>query len=357
MRDIWKDVVEWDASARPFALARVVETWGSSPRGVGSAMIVDAAMKVAGSVSGGCIEGAVIEEAGQVLATGAPKKLTYGVDDETAWSVGLSCGGEVSVLVEPHLPQAGGDGSVEVWRQLRERVEGNRPAILLTRLGPGEAPPHLLVTPEGEVAGSWGAVTETAAAAGLEAYDTRESGVVEVAGEAVFAQVFPRRDQLLVIGAGHITLPLVQYAALVDFETVVIDPREVFATPERFPVQPTQLLAKWPGDLLDGWDLNEDCYCAVLTHDPKIDDEALHRFLEAPVAYIGALGGRRSQEKRRARLQEAGFSEAEIDRIKGPIGLDIGAETPAEIALSILAEIVAVKRSRTARRQAAGPRR
>ena len=357
MREIWKDLVQWDASARPFALARVVETWGSSPRGVGSAMIVDAAMKVAGSVSGGCIEGAVIEEAEQVLATGTPKKLTYGVDDETAWSVGLSCGGEVSVLVERHLPQAGGDGSVEVWRQLREQVEGNRPAVLLTRLGPGEAPPHLLVTPEREVTGSWGAATGTAVAAGLEAYAARESGVVEVAGEAVFAQVFPRRDQLLVIGAGHITLPLVQYAALLDFETVVIDPRQVFAAPERFPVQPTQLLAEWPGDLLDSRDLNEDCYCAVLTHDPKIDDEALHRFLKAPVAYIGALGGRKSHARRRARLQEAGFADGEIDRIKGPVGLDIGAETPAEIALSILAEVVAVKRSRTAPRQGAGPGR
>ena len=357
MRDIWNDLVEWDAGAKQFALARVVETWGSSPRGVGSAMIVDAAMKVAGSVSGGCIEGDVIAEAGEVLATGTPKKLSYGVDDETAWSVGLSCGGEVSVLVERHLPQAGGEGSAAVWKKLRERVEENRPAVLLTRLRPGEAPPHLLVAPEGEVAGSWGKGTEAAVAAGLEAYAGRESGVVEVAGEAVFAQVFPRRDQLLVIGAGHITLPLVQFAALLDFETVVIDPRQVFAAPERFPVQPSQLLAEWPGDLLDGWDLNEDCYCAVLTHDPKIDDEGLHRFLKAPVAYIGALGGRKSHARRRARLQEAGFSEAEIDRIKGPIGLDIGAETPAEIALSILAEVVAVKRSRTARGKGAGPGR
>ena len=353
MRDIWNDLVEWDASTKPFTMARVVETWGSSPRGVGSAMIVDAAMKVAGSVSGGCIEGDVIAEAGQVLAPGTPKKLNYGVDDETAWSVGLSCGGEVSVLVERHLPQAAGEGSAAVWKKLRERVEENRPVVLLTRLGPG-APPHLLVTPEGEVAGSWGEGTEAAVAAGLEAYSGRESGVVEVAGEAVFVQVFPRRDQLLVIGAGHITLPLVQFAALLDFETAVIDPREVFATPERFPVQPSQLLAEWPGDLLDGWDLNEDCYCAVLTHDPKIDDEALHRFLKAPVAYIGALGGRKSHARRRARLQEAGFSEAEIDRIKGPVGLDIGAETPAEIALSILAEVVAVKRSRPARRLGAG---
>ena len=162
--------------------------------------------------------------------------------------------------------------------------------------------------------------TAAAVAAGLEAYSGRESGVVEVAGEAVFVQVFPRRDQLLVIGAGHITLPLVQFAALLDFETAVIDPREVFATPERFPVQPSQLLAEWPGDLLDGWDLNEDCYCAVLTHDPKIDDEALHRFLKAPVAYIGALGGRKSHARRRARLQEAGFPRRRSTASRGRSG-------------------------------------
>lgn len=346
MRDIWKELVAWDTSEKPFVLARVVETWGSSPRAVGSAMIVDAQMQVAGSVSGGCIEGDVIEEAQQVLASGQPKKLVYGVEDETAWSVGLSCGGEVSVLVERHLPMAEGDTSEAVWRQLCARIDANLPAILMTRLNSGALPPHLLVTPDREVTGSWGEVTEVAVAAGLEAYGRRESGVTEIAGESVFVQVVPRSDQLIVIGAGHISLPLVQYAALVDIETVVIDPREVFATRERFSVAPTQLHAEWPEATLQDFDLNEDSFCVVLTHDPKIDDQALHFFLKSPVAYIGALGGRKSHAKRRARLQEAGFSEQDVNRIKGPVGLDIGAETPAEIALSIIAEVVAVKRAR-----------
>ena len=209
------------------------------------------------------------------------------------------------------------------------------------------ATPHLLVSPDGEVIGDWGPVTGSAKSAAVAAYARRESGVTQLEGEMVFAQVFPRRGQLLIVGAGHISLPLVQYAHLLDLDTVVIDPRKVFAKPERFPVQPTHLHPSWPRAVLSEWDLNEDSYCIVLSHDPKIDDEALHFFLKAPVSYVGALGGRKSHTKRRARLQEAGLSDDAIDRIKGPVGLDIGAETPAEIALSIMAEVIAVMRSRS----------
>ncbi|MQF82390.1 MAG: hypothetical protein FI735_09825, partial [SAR202 cluster bacterium] len=230
-------------------------------------------------------------------------------------------------------------------QKLRKEVGDNRPVILLTRVNPDGAQPHLLVTPDCDVTGLWGELTEKAVAAALDAYEHRASGLVEIEDEAVFVQVFPQCDQLIVIGAGHISLPLVQYASLLDFETVVIDPREVFAKSERFPVNPTRMFAKWPEAILDDWDLNEATYCVVLTHDPKIDDQALHFFLEAPVAYIGALGGRKSHAKRRSRLKESGYSDAVIDRIKGPVGLDIGAETPAEIALSIVAEIVARKRT------------
>ena len=165
-------------------------------------------------------------------------------------------------------------------------------------------------------------------------------------GEAVFVQGFPRRDQLLIIGAGHITIPLVQFAAPLSFETAVIDPRRVFSSIERFEVAPHQLFSQWPGEVLSGLDLTDDTYAVLLTHDPKIDDEALHVLLKTPVAYIGALGSRKTHAKRVERLREAGFSTAEIERIKGPAGLDIRAKAPAEIALSIMAEIVAAKRSR-----------
>ncbi len=343
MQDIWDAVVEWTREGRKFALARVIKTWGSAPRSAGAAMIVGEDMEVAGSVSGGCIEGAVIEEAQRVLESGEARQLSYGVDDEKAWSVGLSCGGEVQVLVEKHLAFAE-EKARSIWRALEQAVEGNQPAILLTRLQPA-AEAHLLVYPDGGVVGDWGAQREKAVEVALESYAGRKNQVAELGEEAVFVQVFPRRDQLLIIGAGHITIPLVQFANPLGFETSVIDPRRVFASIERFAVAPHQLFSEWPGEVLSGLDLTDDSYAVLLTHDPKIDDEALHVLLQTPVAYIGALGSRKTHAKRVERLREAGFSTAEIERIKGPAGLDIRAKTPAEIALSIMAEIVAAKRS------------
>ena len=343
MRDIWGDIINWEGSGQPFALARVIQTWGSSPRRVGAAMIVGPEMAVAGSVSGGCIEGAVITEAQAVLAGGPPRKLHYGVSDETAWSVGLTCGGQVSVFVEQHLGQAGG-GSPKVWAALRARLEANLPAVLLTRLASCEQQ-HVLIDPQAAsiVAGDWAAATDGALAAAATAFSTRESEVVTVAGEPVFVHLFPCKDRLLVVGASHISIPLVRLAKVLGLETVVVDPRAVFARSERFPEPPDRLESVWPAKFFETWTVDESTYAVLLTHDPKIDDEALHHLLRSPAAYIGALGGRRSQASRVSRLAEAGFTDAEINRIHGPVGLDIGAESPEEIALSILAEVVAIR--------------
>lgn len=341
MQDIWNELLQWTSAGRPLALARVIQTWGSSPRGVGAAMIVGEDLQVAGSVSGGCIEGAVIEEALQVLKTGVPRKISYGVEDEKAWSVGLSCGGQVTVLVEKHLAGA----AQAVWQTLQEAVRQNQPAILLTQLEPA-AEPHLLVYPDGRLVGTWGERGDGAVAAALDAYQHRLNQVVEIAGKQVFVQVFPRRDRLLIIGATHITIPLVGFARALDFETTVVDPRQVFAAPERFAIPPDHLVSQWPAQALSGWGFDEDTYAVLLTHDPKIDDTALHVLLRQPVAYIGALGSRKTHAKRCERLREAGFDPSEIARIKGPVGLDIGAQTPAEIALSIMAEVTAIRRGR-----------
>lgn len=344
MRDIWNELEDWIQQGEPFVVARVIQTWGSAPRSVGAAMIVGKDMEVAGSVSGGCIEGAVIEEAQQVLEGGGAKQLTYGVEDETAWSVGLSCGGEVSVLVERHWAFADSDVTRQVWEALRQAVQENRPAVLLTEL---EGTGHLLIDPEEDgIVGDWGEDTDAAFAAGRDVYVQRRNQVVEVGGKAVFVQVFPRRDQLLIIGAGHITIPLVQFAQALDFETVVVDPRQVFATKERFPVPPDQLIAQWPEAVLGDMELSDDTYAVLLTHDPKIDDQALHILLKSSVRYIGALGSRKTHAKRCDRLREAGFGAPEIERIQGPAGLDINAKTPAEIALSIGAEMVVARRNR-----------
>lgn len=339
MRDIFQDISEWVAAGDAFALATVVKTWGSAPRQAGSAMAVAGDMRVAGSVSGGCVEGAVIEEARKVLKDGIPRLLNFGVSDETAWSVGLSCGGKIEVLVEKHLAFSGDESERRIWQTLREAIGSNQPAILLTHLDP-EKHRHLLIFPDGSQIGDWGYLNAAANRQALENYRRRQSECVVIEGEPVFAQVFPRKSRLLIIGAGHIAVPLVKFAKELDFETLVIDPRKIFASIERFPIPPDELRCDWPQTALTETDVNEDTHAALLTHDPKIDDPALHILLNSKAAYIGALGSGKTHQKRCQRLREAGFPEEAISRIRGPVGLDIGASTPAEIALSIVAEIV-----------------
>ena len=345
MRDIWNEMQNWVNGQKPFALARVIDTWGSAPRPVGSAMIVNEQMQIAGSVSGGCIEGAVVEEALAVLRCGRAKGVEYGIEDEKAWSVGLSCGGKVSVLIECHPGVSPRAEDRAVWEVINQTVKGNKPLIWVTDMVSAAAG-HLLVSPDGRVQGDIGNDKREAIAAALDAYKHRTSRTVEIAGRRMFIHVIPRRDQLLLIGAGHITQHLVALARQLEFETIVIDPRKVFAQNARFDPLPDQLIGRWPRKVMENWALNEDTYAVLLSHDPKIDDPALHRFLRAPVAYIGVLGSKRTHAKRRQRLKDAGFSDEEIDRIRGPVGIPIGSQTPAEIAVSIVAEVIATKRSR-----------
>ena len=341
MKDIWKDMEAWAGQGGPFVLARVVQTWRSAPRQAGAAMIVGPDMRHAGSVSGGCIEASVMEEAQLVLQSGQPKTVTFGVDNELAWSVGLSCGGEVSVYVEQHPSVT----DPETWEALRTAVNSNRPVILLTRLSDQQTD-HLLVNPDGTLHGDWASLNASAVEAALDAYQHRKNVVVELEDQRIFIQVLPRKDRLVIIGAGHLSVHLVQLAHLQGFETVVIEPRSAFANPERFDVQPDRIIAEWPQRALEDVDLNEDTYTVLLTHDPKIDDPALHIFLKNPVAYVGALGSRKTHAGRCDRLREHGFTEEQIKKVRGPVGLDIGAKVPAEIALSIMAEIIAAKRIR-----------
>ncbi|MFQ5639210.1 MAG: XdhC family protein [bacterium] len=348
MQDILKNIQQWISEKRPCALATVTKTWGSSPRAVGSTMAVTVEMQVAGSVSGGCIEGAVIEESQKVLQTGIPKQLSFGVSNETAWSVGLTCGGTVDVFVERHCAFSDNPVEQKIWRELENALTNNRPAILLTRLLP-EQHSHLLVFPDGSVTGDWQASNTEARRLALLSYAHRKNEQVLLAGEPVFINVFPRKDRVLIVGAAHISIPLVMFAKDLDFEVVVIDPRQVFTAPERFRTQPDHLYTQWPDEALKDLDLNEDTYAVLLTHDPKIDDVALHSLLKSDVRYIGALGSKKTHAQRCARLLAAGFSEEAISRIQGPAGLDIDAQNPTEIALSIIAQIIQTKRSRVKR--------
>ena len=311
-------------------------------------MLIGKGMRVAGSISGGCIEGAVIEEALDALENGESRRLSFGVEDELALSVGLSCGGEVSVLLEKHWAFSADPNTKKVWDTLQNCIKNNNPAVLISPL-PGESGSTteeqdlLLILPDGENVGGMQNNYEEAITLAEEAYKERENRIVELGGKEFFIQVFPRHDQLLIIGAGHITIPLVRFAKELDFHTIVIDPRSVFATPERFNVPPDQLIPKWPDDVLPEIPLNEDTYAILLTHDPKIDDPALHILLKNNLPYIGALGSNRTHAKRCARLEEAGFGTDSIAQIKGPAGTDIGAQTAAEIALSMITEVVAAK--------------
>ena len=342
MLDIEAAIRRWHAAGTRFALARVVATWGSAPRRPGAALAVTADMQVAGSLSGGCIEAAVISEAVRLLAgERGPGRLEYGVEDERAWSVGLSCGGKLSV----YLDELG----TELWDAVLAVLKRQQPAVLVTRLRGGSASHVLIDLDERRLlaaSGDDGTGADAVEAACAFAAGAQESALVEVDRAEHFVHLLPRPDELLIIGAGHIAVHLVGFARELGFRTVVVDPRRVFAARERFAVAPDELLPDWPDSALRGRRMDRTTYAVLLTHDPKIDDEALGHLLASDAAYIGALGSSRTQAKRRARLQEAGFEDAAIDRIRGPAGLSIGAVAPAEIALAIMAQVVEAKRRR-----------
>jgi len=300
MRDIAADVARWLAEGKGVAIAVVTRTWGSSPRPVGSMMAVADDGSISGSVSGGCVEGAVIEAAHRALSSGIGESLRFEqLDPEDVWSVGLSCGGRIEVLVSP-------------WK------------------------------------GAWGEALDLASR-GLVfdlAIDESGSRLLDRASDpSAFVFRYRRADRLLIVGGVHIAIPLIAIAKQVGFDTILIEPRAGFADPSRFPDPPASTIARWPSEALANLELDETAYAVLLTHDPKIDDEALRVLLKSDVRYIGALGSRTTQAQRRERLLAEGFSPQELDRIHGPVGLAIGALTPSEIALSIVAEIVRVRRS------------
>lgn len=343
MRDIIDQIKLWIEEDREFVTATVIQTWGSAPRQVGSMMAITSDLQVAGSVSGGCVENAVIEEANSILKSGSNKILEFGVSDDTAWSVGLTCGGKIKVFVEKHLAFTNRTFDMDIWESLVAAIENNIPIVLLTRLDEPSTP-HLLFYQNGDYVGDLSKFTIRAKDIAIAAIRSRKSQETVVGDIPIFAHVFPRPDRLVIIGASHIAIPLVELAKKLEFETIVIDPRKIFADQQRFPVPPDSLIDLWPQVALDEIKLNEDTYVVLVTHDPKIDDPALHVLLKSPVAYIGALGSRKTHEKRKKRLSQAGFSQQEINRIHGPVGLDINAKSPVEIALSILAQVVKVKR-------------
>ena len=340
MRDILAAVDRWRAAGAPIAVATVVETWGSAPRAAGARMAVTSGGDIAGSVSGGCVENAVIEAARESIASGRPRLLHFGVADDTAWQVGLACGGTIEVFVEKLEPS--------LYEVLRAEVLGQRSVAAATVVRGPEAllGRRLAVLSDGSVEGAIGegldAIAADAARAALSSGATRR--VAAGPGDAVdlFVEVLRPPIRLVIVGAVHIAVALVALARDLGLRTAVVDPREAFANRQRFP-DADRLVTLWPDRALEELPVDADSAVIVLTHDPKLDDPAIVSALAGPAFYVGALGSKRTQEKRRARLLAAGVPETQLSRLRAPIGLDLGGRSPEEIALSILAEVVRVR--------------
>lgn len=313
----------WLQDRHKVAIATVTKTWGSAPRQAGAQMAVRDDGAFVGSVSGGCIEGAVIGEAQAALADGQVRNLTYGVTNEDAWAVGLACGGEVAVHVAPVLSAQ----ERNVIAELSHARAQSRGVVLATPLVGGES---RILSPDAPGNDALADAARTAARR-----DT--SGTVEAGGAEWFLTVFNPPLDLVIIGAVHIAQPLAQMARLAGYGVRIIDPRTAFATAERFP--DTKLIHQWADEALAEEPLTMRSAVVALTHDPKLDDPALIVALRSPVFYVGALGSKKTHARRLERLAAQGFTPDELTRIRGPIGLNIGARTPAEIGVSIVAEM------------------
>jgi xanthine dehydrogenase accessory factor len=284
MRELLPTIDEWRAEGVGFGRGVVVRVFGSAPRSVGAVLLASDDGRMAGSVSGGCVEGAVVEEIGRARRSGASKVVRYGISDEQAWSVGLACGSTIDVLIEP---------------ELRPEIE-----------------------------------------AGARASDDRVVVTALPDEHEPFREQFPAPRRLVVFGAVEIARPLVKLAHELGYRVVVVDARSAFATAERFP-DADELIIGWPDEVADRLTLAPSDAVAVLAHDSKLDDPALLLAYGAGCRYIGALGSRKTQEERRGRLAAAGVADPEIARLHGPIGLDLGGREPAETALAIIAEVIA----------------
>jgi xanthine dehydrogenase accessory factor len=329
----------------------VVRTFGSAPRPEGAVLLHAQDGRIAGSVSGGCVEGAAAEQIEHAWQTGNARVIRYGISDEQAWDVGLACGGTIDVLIEPSVPVAAIQAATE------SLGPGGHGTAVVTPLPfdspPADAGPHepgegatpeppLIVSEDGGLQGTLGdRVLDAALIEGaLEALRRGQSRTLEVGGRSLFVEVFPVRPRLVIVGAVEVARSLARLARELGFEVVVIDGRAAFATPERFP-EVDRLVVGWPDEIADDIGLGRNDAVAVLTHDVKFDEPAIIEALRRGCRYVGAVGSRKTQAERRRRLLDAGVAVDRLSDLRGPIGLDLGGRQPAETALAILAEIVA----------------
>lgn len=335
MRDILADLIHWREEGKSIALATVVETWGSSPRKAGSKMGLTLEAKITGSVSGGCVENAVVEAGMEVLKSDQPQLLHFGVADETAWEVGLACGGSIDVFVKP-LDNA-------IFESVNDILTNDKQAALATVIRGDESilGKEMILVDNEKVTGSIG--NEWDEKVLLLAQETLSQGVsrrIELNEDVeVFIEAILPSPTLIVVGGVHIAVTLVTLAKMLGYRTILIDPRKAWGNEERFP-HVDQLIQAWPKDAFEQIKVTRSTAIAMLTHDPKLDDPALKIALTSPAFYVGALGSKKTHAKRRERLLNDGIEESQLDTLYAPIGMKIGAQSPEEIALSIMAEVV-----------------
>lgn len=354
MRDVLPDLLRWWRAGETVATGTVVATWRSAPRPAGAVMVVGPQGEAVGSVSGGCVEGALYELGSQVRADGVPVLQRYGVSDEEAGAVGLTCGGILDVFVEqvdqesfPELDDVAADVAAERPVAVCTVVEHPDPAVVGRRT---------VVRPDRDAEGSLGSSrlddAVTADALGLLAQGRTETlaygpdGQRRGEGTRVFVSAFAPRPRMIVFGAIDFAAALARTGAFLGYRVTVCDARPVFATASRFP-EADEVVVDWPHRYLaaqaEAGEVDGRTVLAVLTHDPKFDVPVLEVALRLDVAYVGAMGSRRTHDDRLARLREAGLGDTELARLSSPIGLDLGARTPEETAISMAAEIIALR--------------
>jgi xanthine dehydrogenase accessory factor len=347
MKELLGTIEVWSAEGAGVGRAVVVRTFGSAPRPAGAVLVRADDGRIAGSVSGGCVEGAAATEIERARRDGRSRVIRYGISDEEAWDVGLACGGTIDVLIEPRVPVA----AIGAARERGQAVA----TILPTDAPPAEFGPHvpgdgttppepIVVGADGTMTGSLGSPEADAslAAAANDALLRGTSRTVTIGDNQVFVEAFPVPPRLVVVGAVEVARSLVLFAKELGYETVVADGRAAFATTERFPAERVdRLIVGWPDEVAAEIGLGPDDAVAVLTHDVKFDEPAIIEALRRGCRYVGAVGSKKTQGDRRDRLRAAGVGEAELARLRGPVGLDLGGRNPSETALAIMAEVVA----------------
>jgi xanthine dehydrogenase accessory factor len=335
MRDLLPELKEWINANEAFALATVVSTWGSAPRSAGSYMAIRHDGAVLGSVSGGCVEGAVISAATEIIAQQSSELLHFGVADETAWDVGLACGGKIDVFLQ--------SGRNEALITLIEALEEDNQAVHVFDIANGS---QAIVGVNGRLFSEkhFPQMAWEKASTQLDRA-TSSAQIIEISSnQRLFYNPLTPTPEIVIIGGGQITQALVEMAITMHFVPIVIDPRRNFISENRFPDQ-TDLIHAFPKSAFEEHPLQGNSAVASLSHDPKIDDPALAIALSSDAFYVGALGSRKTHQKRIKRLEQAGVSQADLARIQSPIGIEIGATNPEEIALAVISQIVQLYRA------------